>query len=289
MIITRLTGQLGNQMFQYALGRTLAERNSTELKIDVSGFENPPPFWRYALNNFRIIENKATGEEIARFKKYNWRKGRFWFWYNRLIADRRRYADERQFQFEPWILSLKDPVYLDGYWQTEKYFKDIEPLLRREFTLKKPLTANSRRLENEILAAEAVSLHVRHGEMASIKHINEWHGTCSVEYYQEAVMKMAERVKHPHFFVFSDDPAWVKENIVPNFPTTYVTGNETTPWQDMYLMSRCKHHIIANSTFSWWGAWLDSNEHKIVIAPKKWFNVQKMDTRDIIPTAWITI
>lgn len=290
MIITKLTGQLGNQMFQYALGKALAEKNKAEFKLDISGFENPYPFWKYTLNHWNIIENPATKSEIMRFKKYNWKKGRLWFWYNRLIASRSYYADERQFHFEPWILTLKDPVYLDGYWQTEKYFKDIEPIIRKEFTLKNQLSDTSLEFLRQIKKENAVSLHVRRGEMASVKRIHEWHGTCSVEYYNEAIRKIGELSANPHFFIFSDDPAWVKKHITPPFPTIYVTGNLEHPEEDLYLMSMCKHHIIANSSFGWWGAWLNPRKDKTVIAPKKWFaNAPRNNTKDLIPDSWIKL
>lgn len=289
MIISKLQGRLGNQMFQYAAGKALAERNGTEFKLDLFSFTEEPPYWPYTLDRFNIIENPATKKEVKWFKKYKWKKGKFWFWYNRTIAKRERYADERRFNFEPWIAALKDPVYLEGYWNTEKYFKDIEDTIRKEFTLKKPLSEHSRLLENEINKVSAVSLHVRRDEMVKVKSINDWHGVCSVEYYNQAIQIIGERVQNPHFFIFSDDPEWAKENIVPPFPTTYVIGNDERPEEDLYLMSRCKHHIIANSTYSWWGAWLNPNKDKIVIAPKKWFNTPKMDTRDVIPDSWMVL
>lgn len=288
MIITKITGRLGNEMFQYAIGRMLAHKNNTELKLDLFSFEKPP-IWPYTLNRFNIIENPATKKEVEWFKKYNWKKGRFWFWYNRLIADRTRYADERQFNFEPWIITLKDPVYLDGLWQTEKYFKEIEAIIRKEFTLKNPLSEHSKTFEHKIRETEAVSLHARRKDYVSDKIVSEWLGACSVEYYNEAIKEIGERVKNPSFFVFSDDPTWVRKNIVPPFPTVYVTGNEERPEEDMYLMSRCKYHIISNSSFAWWGAWLNPNLDKIVIAPRRWFKNKKNDTSDVVPKTWVKI
>jgi len=287
-IIVKLYGRMANQMFQYALGRALAEKNGAELKLDLSTFKKPP-YWPYMLDRFNIIENPATDKEIAWFKKYHWKKGKRWFWYNRLIANRRYYADERQFHFEPWILTLKDPVYLDGYWQTEKYFTQIEGIVRKEFTLRSPPSKETMALEDRISGVNAVSLHVRRAEMVSVKRINEWHGVCSVDYYGKAIQTIAERVPDPHFFLFSDDPAWTRENIVPPFPSTYLPGNMEHAEEDQYLMSRCKHHIIANSSFSWWGVWLNPNKGKIVIGPKKWFNTPKMDTSDILPASWIRL
>ncbi len=288
MIITRLTGRLANQMFQYAIGRALSIKNNAEFKLDIYSFKEPP-YWPYIINRFNIVINPATKQEIKSFQKYHWKKGKFWFWYNRLIANRRKYADERQFNFEPWILTLKDPVYLEGYWQSEKYFRDIEDIIRKDFTLRNPLSEQSKDFERQIGEVEAVSLHVRRDEMVSNKRINDWHGVCSVEYYNQAIQEIAKGVKDPHFFLFSDDPTWTKENIKVPFQSIYMPYNTEHPEEDLYLMSKCKHHIIANSTFSWWGAWLNTNKNKVVIAPKKWFNTPKMNTQDIIPETWIKI
>lgn len=292
MIITKLQGGLGNQMFQYALGRHLSIKNNAPLKLDLTALQEDIPGITkrtYGLSPFSIQASFATEEEIVRLKKYRFKRGKMWFWYNRLIADRSRYVWEKQFNFEPWILSLKDPVYLDGYWNTEKYFKEIESVVRKEFALKKELGSASKKLLSEMSATESVSLHVRRSDYVSDPKTSAWHGVCSIEYYERAIKRIAEVVANPRFFVFSDDPAWAKENIVPKFPTIYMPANAEHPEEDMYLMSRCKHHIIANSTFSWWGAWLNTNPSKIVIAPKKWFQTPKMDTRDLVPDTWITL
>ena len=287
-IIIKLQGGLGNQMFQYALGRHLSHITKAALKLDITSFKNDPKR-DYNLNCFNLREFFATDEEIRWFKKYQRKPGKIWFLYNRLVADETKYVEERQFHFDQKILQLKPPVYLDGYWNTEKYFKDIEEAIRKEFTLKNSLSDYAKSLEAEIMGKEAVSIHVRRGDYVSDKHTNEWHGSCSIEYYNQAIQKIAEHVTNPHFFIFSDDPVWIKENIIPPFLTTYLSGNAKYPEEDMHLMSRCKHHIIANSSFSWWGTWLNPNKEKIVIAPKRWFQTPKMDTRDLLPDSWIKI
>lgn len=292
MIIVKLQGGLGNQMFQYALGRHLSIKNNTDLKLDISALEtnnSSVTKRRYGLSVFNIEASLATKNEVAWFKKYLFRKGKFWFWYNRTIANRSRYAWEEHFNFEQWILDLKDPVYLDGFWNTEKYFKDIEDVIRKDFILKEPLTDISKESLSLILKTESVSLHVRRGDYATDPKTNSWLGVCSLEYYDKAIKRIGADIKNPHFFIFSDDPAWVKENITPPFPTIYVSGNPEKPEEDIVLMSKCRHNIIANSSFSWWGAWLNANPQKIVIAPKQWFKTKKMDTRDIIPETWIKI
>ena len=292
MIITKLQGGLGNQMFQYALGRHLAVKNDVPVKLDIAALEkNTQDITKrsYGLSVFNIEESFATEKEISWFKKYRFKRGKFWFWYNRTIADRSRYAWEKQFNFEPWILTLKDPVYLDGYWNTEKYFEGIADVIRKEFTLKKGLGDISEKLLSEIAKMESVSLHVRRGDYVSDQRTSAWLGVCSNEYYTQAIQKITEKVTNPHFFIFSDDPVWARENITPKFPTTYMPNNSKHPEEDMYLMSQCKHNIIANSSFSWWGAWLNINPNKIVIAPQKWFQTPKMNTRDVVPDIWVRL
>lgn len=292
MIIVKLQGGLGNQMFQYALGRHLSIKNKASLKLDISFLEEDGSNVtrrKYGLSAFNIEASIATENEVAWFKKYLFKKGKFWFWYNRIIANRSRYAWEERFNFEPWILDLSDPVYLDGFWNTEKYFKDIEDVIRKDFTLKEPLSEASKEFLLKISKTESVSIHVRRGDYVSDPKTNTWLGVCPLEYYNQAISRMITDVKAPHFFIFSDDPTWARENITPTFPATYISGNPEHPEEDIVLMSNCKHNIIANSTFSWWGAWLNTNPQKIVIAPKQWFKTEKMDTRDIIPESWIKI
>lgn len=291
MIIVKLIGGLGNQLFQYALGRHLAHIHETELKLDVAGFETYK-LHSYSLDKFNIVENFATKEEIKKFIKYRKKNGRIWFLYNRLIADESMYVQERQFNFDPRVLRSKNSAYIDGFWQTEKYFKAIEEIIRKEFTLKTKISDYSAQIAGYINNANSVSIHIRRGDYATDEKTNKYHGLCSLEYYHEAIKEIAKKIDKPHFFIFSDDPEWAKKNLILDFPATYVDGNKSDKnYEDLYLMSLCKHQIIANSSFSWWGAWLNQNKNKIVFAPKKWFNYTKssVNTNDIIPDSWIKI
>lgn len=278
-------------MFQYAIGRHLAHINRTELKLDISGFREYK-LHAYSLGHFNIMENFATGKEVAKFQKYKRKPGKIWFLYNRLVADETKYVKERQFHFDQKILQLKPPIYLDGYWQTEKYFKDIKNIIRQDFILKLPLSDKSRKVAENIRSREAVAMHIRRGDYVTNQQTNEYHGTCGVDYYHKSVEIMAEKVGNPHIFIFSDDHEWVKENIILDYPVTYVNHNGADKnYEDLRLISLCKHQIIANSSFSWWGAWLNSNPNKIIIAPSKWFNKTKpnVSAKDIIPDSWIKI
>ena len=291
MIIVKLQGGLGNQMFQYAIGRHLFHVNKDILKLDITSFKNNTKR-SYSLDCFNFPEVFATNEEIKWFKKYQRKPGRVWFLYNRLFAEKAKYAQEGQFHFDQEILKLKSPVYLDGYWNTEKYFQDIRDILLKDFQIKIPLSGKNKEISERIILVDSVSVHVRRGDYANDPKTNIVHGTLSNEYYDKAFMLIKKLVKDPRFFIFSDDIGWVRNNIVFPFPATYIDWNDDkTAFEDLRLMSLCKHHIIANSTFSWWGAWLSQNPKKIAIAPLKWFNTKKSstDTRDVIPDSWISI
>jgi hypothetical protein len=202
---------------------------------------------------------------------------------------------ERRFSFDPTVLDAPRNVYLDGYWQSEKYFKEIENVIRREFCFKTEPERRNGETANRIKAVNAVCVHVRRTDYVSDPATNQFQGLCPLEYYREAVRLIASRVSKPRFFVFSDEPDWAQANLELEGPTIFVTGNDLEKgYEDLRLMALCRHHIIANSSFSWWGAWL-SNSKGIVVAPKKWFkstkwlNNTELDTSDLIPTGWFRL
>ncbi|MCR4313209.1 MAG: alpha-1,2-fucosyltransferase [Candidatus Roizmanbacteria bacterium] len=291
MIIVKLQGGLGNQMFQYAVGRHLSYINSDVLKLDVTSFKDDSKR-NYSLDCFGFLQDFATKKEIGWFKKYQRKPGKLWFLYNRLFEDKTKYIQERQFHFDSHILKLKPPVYLDGYWNTEKYFRDIRDIILKDFQIKNPLSGKNKEVSEKITHVNSVSIHVRRGDYANDPKTNIVHGTLGNEYYNQAFSLIKNNVKNPQLFIFSDDIEWVRKNILLPFPATYVDwNNDKTAFEDLRLMSLCKHHIIANSSFSWWGAWLSENPNKIVIGPSKWFNTKKSstDTIDVIPDSWIKI
>ena len=295
MIVVKLMGGLGNQMFQYAIGRSLAEKINTELKLDLSFLLDRTPrphftYRNYELAIFNIQESFSTTQEVDIFiDKAQEPLARLIQWMNKLIVDR-KVVKERGFYFDPGVFNLTGHLYLEGYWQSEKYFKNIEKIIRQEFTFKCEPDLSNRQLLNKIESVEAVSVHIRRGDYVSDTITNQFHGVCGLEYYQQAIEKIAQEVHEPHFYIFSDNIDWAKKNIQLNFPTTYVTHNPPDKgYEDLRLMSHCKHHIIANSSFSWWAAWLNSNPEKIVIAPEKWFADITIDTTDLIPEGWIRI
>lgn len=288
MIIVRLIGGLGNQLFQYALVRRLSLLHDVPLKLDISQFETYK-LRRYSLNAFNIIEDYATEGDIVRIKEKGFAS------FRRLTEKllpyyKRSYIHERSLHFDPNILKSPKNLYLEGYWQSERYFKDIEDVIRREFTFKFKPDASNERTSEHINSVNAVSLHIRRADYVSDAAINQFHGTCTLAYYQQAVEIIVRKALSPHFFVFSDDILWAKENLILTYPTIFISHNNATKdFEDLRLMIQCKHHIIANSSFSWWGAWLSKNPDKIVIAPQKWFNDESINTKDLIPEGWIRI
>ena len=292
MVIVRLMGGLGNQMFQYAAGRAVAHRNRTPLKLDISAFEQDP-LRSYRLHHFNIVESIATPDEVAHLTK---RGSGIWKRISRrveryLLPPYRRSVFAQRFDhFDPDILRLRGNVYLIGYWQSEKYFKDIAHIIRQDFTFRHTADPENQKLARIIANTNSVSLHIRRGDYVSNPITYQYHGVCSLDYYRAAVARLTQTVKRPHFFVFSDDMEWAQQNLKPDYPVTYVTHNGVErDYEDLRLMSQCKHHIIANSAFSWWGPWLCTYPPKIVIAPQKWFNKADRDTSDLIPASWIRV
>lgn len=296
MVIVKLMGGLGNQMFQYALGRQLSQTLKVPLKLDLSYFykENYHPeetIRHYELGVFNIEESFASPEEIADFmiEKPKELFPKLFFQIKRAIVPK-RIVRERFFHFDPQILSVKSPSYLEGYWQTFKYFENIDSIIRKEFSFKK--NPDSRVLEQyqKIQSVNSVSIHIRRGDYVAFKSVNAYHGVCSLEYYEKAISLISKKVKDPVFFIFSDEINWAKENIKINGPHHFIDNDASVPaCEDLRLMSKCKHQIIANSSFSWWAAWLNDWNGKIVVAPHKWFNEESKDTKDIIPQNWIRI
>lgn len=286
MIVSRLIGGLGNQMFQYAAGRALALRRGVQFRIDRRGFASYKTH-AFGLDCFCADLTDAPAEGLVGATREKW--------LNRLLQplsrDRLRVHAERAFTFDAEVLSLPDGTYLDGYWQSEKYFSDFAEQVRADFTVRHAPSAENRRWLEHIAATNSVSLHVRRGDYVTNAAAAAVHGTCDLDYYRRAV----DHVRHasgfdPVLFVFSDDPDWVAGNLNLPFDMHLVRNNDAaTNFEDLRLMSACRHHVIANSSFSWWGAWLNPSRAKMVVAPKRWFRKDNLDDRDLIPAEWVRI
>ncbi|MDP2842304.1 MAG: alpha-1,2-fucosyltransferase, partial [Acetobacterium sp.] len=194
---------------------------------------------------------------------------------------------EKQYHFDPEILTMSDSVYLDGYWQSEKYFSNIADIIRNEFAVTLPQTDKNMELAQQIISCESVSLHVRRGDYVTDEKTNTIHGTCDLDYYKRCIERLTHKIHHPCFFIFSDDPEWAEQNLKITHPATFVCHNGPEKnYEDLRLMSQCRHHIIANSSFSWWGAWLGQYPDKLVLSPQKWFNEKNFNTKDLTPSTW---
>lgn len=277
MIIVRLSDGLGNQMFQYAFGRALSLRRGVPLRIDLSAYRQERKR-TYGLGQFLVAESFVTDEEAARVVTRPLDRACVW-WDQPVVK-------EPYFHYSEDTGRVPSSGYFVGYWQSERHFADVADLIRLEFTPKRPLEGVNLEVARTIALRNAVSLHVRRGDYVSDRTVNALHGVCSLDYYRQAVAHVAARVDKPEFFVFTDDPDWTRANLKLDFPAYLVTHNRTDPVEDLRLMTLCRHHIIANSSFSWWGAWLDGRPDQVVCAPQRWFGAYAHDTRDLVPARW---
>ena len=289
-IITKLIGGIGNQMFQYAAGRALAHRYGVDLLLDCSGFDSYK-LRRYELDKFAINARLATITELnsayRKSPKFLGRLGKALG-----IYQPRKQFKEASFAYDTRFDNIVPSVYLDGYWQSERYFLNIASQLREEFITTEPLDAANREILS-LIHKEcnlAVSLHIRRGDYVTNPQTTKYHGVCSLDYYYYAIDYIAGQIFRPHLFIFSDDQEWAKDNLKVSHKITFVNVNSTDQGiYDMTLMKACNHHIIANSSFSWWGAWLNARSDKIVVAPRLWFADELIDTKDLLPNDWIRI
>lgn len=292
MIVSHVIGGLGNQMFQYAFGKSRALALGVELRLHVADFVEYSLHQGFELD--RVFDSSFQIVSDDEFRSFlGWRSNRYCrkaLRHHYLSALRgAQFVVEPNFQFWPDVLNVRDDSYLVGYWQSEKYFSGIQEAIRSDFVFKQNFTAQNAEIAAKINQCNAVSIHVRRGDYAKNAKTSATHGLCSLDYYKAAVHYISARVKQPVFFIFSDDIAWVKDNLKMDFPCHYVDHNVgAESYNDMRLMSMYSQHIIANSSFSWWAAWLNPNPEKIVIAPRKWFaNGNKAE--DLFPRGWVTL
>lgn len=295
MIIVKIFGGLGNQMFQYAAARSLSIRHSTELKLDVREFENYG-LRQYGLNHLNIKESFATKQEVEKLLGENKCKLVKLLQSLRMskLAQKIKLNNcllEEEESFSEAFYEAQNNIYLKGYWQSEKYFLGIKDILKQEMLPKKTQSFKEIEMARLIERTNSASIHFRRTDYITNPIVNQRHGVCELSYYLKAVETLAAKLRDPHFFIFSDDPTWVKQNFNIDFPTTFVSRDLLFhDYEEMYLMSRCKHNIIANSSFSWWGAWLNDNPRKNVVAPGKWYQGNTVfKIENLIPAEWIVI
>jgi hypothetical protein len=290
-ITIKLQGGLGNQLFIYAFGKALMLHTGLDIKFDITEYQGE--YRQYELNHFntnaitvkfkrkknifkkiikecliiKSLKNKINVyDEFPRYKTLNTHNG---------------------FEYDEEFKNIQNGNYIKGFIQNEKYFLDIANEIRQNFKLITPLDEKNKKIIEDIKNTESISLHIRRGDYLTIA---KDYGSCSIEYYQKALEIIKEKINAENLkaFIFTDDPEWVKENIKFDIDTYYVENNLGKGYFDLELMKNCKHNIIANSSFSWWGAWLNENPNKIVIAPKPWLASVENDY-ELIPKSWIRI
>jgi hypothetical protein len=272
-------------MFQYAAAKSLAARLHTTFKLESLTSLQKDKQRSIALQDLNTHFELATRAEIKKFVGFPTlyrHKPRF---FSRLGRNIYR---EPHFHYDPNFFSLRPPVFIDGFWQSPQYFQDIEPILREEFSVKEELIQNMKEKAREMQARSSVAVHIRRGDFLKPK-IKAYHGVMSAFYFEKAIGIIREQVPDAYVYFFSDDIEWVKQNLVVGRNSEFISGNNNSAIEDFYLMSKCRHNVIANSSFSWWAAWLNDNPNKIVVAPQKWFAEPTIDTRDLIPREWIRI
>lgn len=269
MIITKLTGGLGNQMFQYAAGYSLARKRKTSLALDLRSYE-ASKYRSYDLENLSVHTPKAPFWKIVLYKYLGFAT----------------IFKKPDFDFQEEFLTLPKNTYLDGYFQgfqCEKYFDEYPNEIRELFKPKILAEEKFKDLAEQIKNSNSVSIQVRRGDYLKKQ---ETYNILTPEYYKKAQEVMESHVPNPTYFIWSDDDIeWAEQNIKAE-NMVMVSGRDIDGIDDMRLMSLCKHHILANSSFSWWAAWLNPNPEKVVIAPNKWFNKKELNTKDLIPETW---
>lgn len=292
MIITKIVGGLGNQMFQYAIGRRLALDTGDRLVLDLMDFET---YRRpYFLDRFTIAGDTLPVSDARAYRRFEGRRSIPLFLEQLKPIARRSYRLEAERDYFKYVRAYLSPptrgtVYLNGYWQHQDYFSPIRKTLLEDFRLKPEFDLTQNPLVQEILATESVSLHFRRGE----DQVNKFYGACPPAYYERCLDELAKRLPDAalRIYVFSNDIEWVKQNFTSRFPTTFVTPSHgLTDFQELVAMSLCKHNVIANSTFSWWAAWLNDNPGRHVFAPWPWLiNEERYDCNELLPKEWIRI
>jgi len=293
MIVAKICGGLGNQMFQYAAGYALSKLHKTQLYLDLHELAHDS-LRDYSLGVFNIGASVASDEQITSLTKY--KVSKFGNKLDKIVSKigfryYRNYYRERYFSYDSEFLRLPDDVLIDGYWQSEKYFSTCRDELLSKFKITDGLSGDAHAMLEDIINCKdvTVSIHVRRGDYISDSTANKVHGTCSVEYYENAMNFIEARYQNIKYVLFSDDIEWVLSNLKIHRPYMVVSSENIADYEDMMLMSSCDHQIIANSSFSWWGAWLNPNKEKIVISPEKWFSSGDKDTADLIPLEWIKL
>jgi len=289
-IIIRLAGGLGNQIYLYAFGRSLSLRSGRPLLIETRNLARDK-FRDYELSVFNIKDQHvdlltawctrwaasySTGKLFRTLCPLTWNY--------KILRDKNAGFDPSAFDLEAGT------IVVEGYWQSFKYFEPYQDIIRNDLTFKIGPSKEGTRMIEDIENVQSIAVHIRRGDYVTNPNNTESLGTCSLEYYRKSSDYIKQNVKEPHFFIFTDDPEWAKEKLTFPGPTRIVDHNlGKADHEDFRLMTHCKHFVIANSSFSWWGAWLAHYSAKTVIAPMSWFKIDNFPPEDRIPSEWIRL
>lgn len=290
MVITKLQGGLGNQMFQYAAARGISP--DSPVYLDTRFLDNAVASSdqftarSYELSVFSNLQARRPSDRLLRILENPGRRYRI---ARNILYPRLSRVVQQENEFVAELATATSPVILEGYFQSEIYFRSIREQLLQEFAFPE-LTGENRERQDHILHQPgAVSIHIRRGDYTK-PSIQQYHGLMSLDYYRKAIEEMEAWIDNPFYFIFSDDPAWCRANLAAGRPDMKVMDSlpGSAAWEDLFLMTQCRHHIIANSSFSWWGAWLGTAPDAVNMAPANWFNpaVVKFDIHHIVPANW---
>lgn len=299
MITVKLSGGLGNQMFQYAMARSLALKKNTKVKLDLTTLNHRLPgrgyvFRTYDLDFFNLGAEFSLLSKFSKyFKNIAFILSKIQIGIKNKLLPGSVFKEKEYYLYDPEIFKTSEHVYLDGFWQSKKYFEDYEDIIRQEFSFHLPLSAKAQELSEKILNSQSVCINIRRGDYVSMKSNADFFGILPLEYFQQGIEMIKQKVNNPYFFIFTDDMKWCQENFNLSENTFFVSNDYSGERyiDKFHLMTLCRHFIIPNSTYGWWAAWLSSNKEKIVIAPKKWITDEKLNnnTKDLIPDSWIRI
>lgn len=274
--VVQMTGGLGNQMFQYALYCQLQAQGKLVKLEDELGYASEETREKHLKKAFHLTYERPTKEEMILLTDSSMRLLRRM--QRKIFGRKTKSFVEKQFNFDPQVLN-QDSAFYEGCWQSEKYFRDVEDRLRSDFIFRCEIPPESQKFLKKITEVNAVSLHIRRGDYLNQVQNQLYGGICTDQYYKKAIAYIREKVENPRFFIFTNDPDWAKANMTDDEYEVVDCNDESKGYLDMFLMSKCCHHIIANSSFSWWGAWLNPNPEKIIVAPSEW--IKGRDCSDI--------
>jgi hypothetical protein len=292
MIIATIQGGLGNQLFCYAAARAAAHRLGCVLRFDLCDYRDNKDR-EFALERYHIVGRESTDQEFRPYREMmrHTLKNRI---LNKVGYRRRcgkyRIFKQNGFGYDPDILSIRPHTLLRGAFQCERFFEDVSEIIRSEFIPKEEPDSVNREISHRICDSNSVCIHVRRTDYITDARYANIIRPCSIAYYMQALDRMNDSIEDPTYFVFSDEPDWCRANLDFNRKVYYIDANGPgEPWKDLHLISQCRHHIIANSTFSWWGAWLAQHAEQKVIAPGVWLIAKDLDSSQVVPPRWMRI